>query len=65
MHNNIDGYIGSGTPAPASNDLQMELMQALDMSSLLGQAVDAAQTSHSESTIGAFPKIFQSLPAVR
>jgi vacuolar protein sorting-associated protein 54 len=44
MHNNIDGYIGSGTPAPASNDLQMELMQALDMSSLLGQAVDAAQT---------------------
>ncbi|KAH7079572.1 Vps54-like protein-domain-containing protein [Paraphoma chrysanthemicola] len=43
MHN-IDGYIGNGTPAPASNDLQMELMQALDMSSLLGQAVDAAQT---------------------
>lgn len=42
--NNIDGYIGSGTPQPASNDLQMELMQALDMSSLLGQAVDAAQT---------------------
>ena len=44
MHNNIDGYIGNGTPQPASTDLQMELMQALDMSSLLGQAVDAAQT---------------------
>lgn len=44
MHNSIDGYIGNGSPAPASNDLQMELMQALDMSSLLGQAVDAAQT---------------------
>lgn len=43
MHS-IDGYIGNGTPAPASNDLQLELMQALDMSSLLGQAVDAAQT---------------------
>jgi vacuolar protein sorting-associated protein 54 len=43
MHN-IDEYIGNGTIAPASNDLQMELMQALDMSSLLGQAVDAAQT---------------------
>lgn len=43
MHN-IDGYIGNGIPAPASNDLQLELMQALDMSSLLGQAVDAAQT---------------------
>lgn len=40
----IDGYIGSGPVAPDSNDLQMELMQALDMSSLLGQAVDAAQT---------------------
>lgn len=44
MLNNIDSYMGNGTPAPASNDLQMELMQALDMSSLLGQAVDAAQT---------------------
>jgi vacuolar protein sorting-associated protein 54 len=44
MHTSIDGYIGNGPPAPASNDLQMELMQALDMSSLLGQAVDAAQT---------------------
>ncbi|KAF1830535.1 Vps54-domain-containing protein [Decorospora gaudefroyi] len=43
MHN-IDEYIGPDVPAPASNDLQMELMQALDMSSLLGQAVDAAQT---------------------
>ena len=44
MHSNSDGYIGSGTLAPPSNNLQMELMQALDMSSLLGQAVDAAQT---------------------
>ncbi|KAF1848002.1 Vps54-domain-containing protein [Cucurbitaria berberidis CBS 394.84] len=43
MHN-MDSYLGNSTPAPASNDLQMELMQALDMSSLLGQAVDAAQT---------------------
>ncbi|KAF1918870.1 Vps54-like protein-domain-containing protein [Ampelomyces quisqualis] len=42
--NNIDSYMGKGTPAPASSDLQLELMQALDMSSLLGQAVDAAQT---------------------
>ncbi|KAJ4377572.1 hypothetical protein N0V83_000397 [Neocucurbitaria cava] len=42
--NNMDSYLGNNTPAPASNDLQMELMQALDMSSLLGQAVDAAQT---------------------
>ena len=42
--NNIDGYMGSGTPQPASTNLQLELMQALDMSSLLGQAVDAAQT---------------------
>ena len=44
---NIDSYIGagaSGNPASSSNDLQMELMQALDLSSLLGQAVDAAQT---------------------
>jgi vacuolar protein sorting-associated protein 54 len=40
----MDEYMGNGVPAPASNDLQMELMQALDMSSLLGQAVDAAQT---------------------
>ncbi|RYO16664.1 hypothetical protein AA0121_g6009 [Alternaria tenuissima] len=43
MHS-IDDYMGNGVPAPSSNDLQMELMQALDMSSLLGQAVDAAQT---------------------
>ena len=43
MHSNADGYIGNGTLAPPPN-LQMELMQALDMSSLLGQAVDAAQT---------------------
>ncbi|EOA84174.1 uncharacterized protein SETTUDRAFT_180234 [Exserohilum turcica Et28A] len=42
--NNIDDYIGNGVPTPSSNDLQMEIMQALDMSSLLGQAVDAAQT---------------------
>ncbi|KAF2467935.1 Vps54-domain-containing protein [Lindgomyces ingoldianus] len=43
----IDGYMGSGrnTPDPNNpNGLQEELMQALDMSSLLGQAVDAAQT---------------------
>ncbi|KAI4668939.1 uncharacterized protein J4E79_000981 [Alternaria viburni] len=43
MHS-IDDYVGNNVPAPSSNDLQMELMQALDMSSLLGQAVDAAQT---------------------
>ncbi|KZM27076.1 uncharacterized protein EKO05_0010088 [Ascochyta rabiei] len=44
---NIDSYMGAGTNghhAPSSSDLQMELMQALDLSSLLGQAVDAAQT---------------------
>lgn len=41
---NIDSYIGAGTPVIGSNDLQVELMQALDLSSLLGQAVDAAQT---------------------
>lgn len=39
---NIDSYMGAGPNG--SNDLQMELMQALDLSSLLGQAVDAAQT---------------------
>ncbi len=47
MHSSTDGYIGSGSLAPNSNNnnnLQVELMQALDMSSLLGQAVDAAQT---------------------
>ncbi|USP72975.1 hypothetical protein yc1106_00249 [Curvularia clavata] len=42
--NNIDDYLGSGGPPASSTDLQMEIMQALDMSSLLGQAVDAAQT---------------------
>lgn len=44
---NIDSYMAPGTPSqsgPGSNDLQLELMQALDLSSLLGQAVDAAQT---------------------
>ncbi|KAH9882295.1 hypothetical protein J1614_000531 [Plenodomus biglobosus] len=44
MHQSIDGYIGNDHDATAGSDLQMELMQALDMSSLLGQAVDAAQT---------------------
>ena len=44
MHSSTDGYIGSGALAPHPNNVQMELMQALDMSSLLGQAVDAAQT---------------------
>ncbi|CAA9963030.1 Vps54 domain containing protein [Pyrenophora teres f. maculata] len=42
--NNMDEYITNGPPPPSASDLQMELMQALDMSSLLGQAVDAAQT---------------------
>lgn len=44
---NIDSYMGAGANGnhvSSSNDLQMELMQALDLSSLLGQAVDAAQT---------------------
>lgn len=44
---NIDSYMGAGGNghlAAGSTDLQMELMQALDLSSLLGQAVDAAQT---------------------
>jgi len=40
----IDGYMSNDHATPTSHDLQMELMQALDMSSLLGQAVDAAQT---------------------
>ncbi|KAF2269565.1 Vps54-domain-containing protein [Lojkania enalia] len=40
----IDGYLGAGRVTPNANALQEELMQALDMSSLLGQAVDAAQT---------------------
>ncbi|RMZ68144.1 GARP complex component (Vps54) [Pyrenophora seminiperda CCB06] len=42
--NSMDEYITNGPPTPSASDLQMELMQALDMSSLLGQAVDAAQT---------------------
>ncbi|CAI6299345.1 unnamed protein product [Periconia digitata] len=36
--------VGAGANSPFPNGLQEELMQALDMSSLLGQAVDAAQT---------------------
>jgi vacuolar protein sorting-associated protein 54 len=40
----IDGYLGSASYTPNLNGLQEELMQAMDMSSLLGQAVDAAQT---------------------
>ncbi|KAF2703072.1 Vps54-domain-containing protein [Pleomassaria siparia CBS 279.74] len=40
----IDGYLASKPVSPDPNALQEELMQALDMSSLLGQAVDAAQT---------------------
>jgi vacuolar protein sorting-associated protein 54 len=40
----IDGSIDPMTFATGANELQEELMQALDMSSLLGQAVDAAQT---------------------
>lgn len=54
----IDGYMNAGGSNQDSNNLQEELMQALDMSSLLGQAVDAAQTQitkilkvRSESTI--------------
>ena len=39
---NIDSFMSAGPNG--SSDLQMELMQALDLSSLLGQAVDAAQT---------------------
>ncbi|KAF2646755.1 Vps54-domain-containing protein [Massarina eburnea CBS 473.64] len=35
---------GAGASSPALNGLQEELMQALDLSSLVGQAVDAAQT---------------------
>ncbi|KAF1928229.1 Vps54-domain-containing protein [Didymella exigua CBS 183.55] len=44
---NIDSYMEAGSNGQnglGSSDLQMELMQALDLSSLLGQAVDAAQT---------------------
>ncbi|KAJ4293571.1 hypothetical protein N0V90_008854 [Kalmusia sp. IMI 367209] len=40
----IDSSIGAGANPMDMNGLQEELMQALDMSSLLGQAVDAAQT---------------------
>lgn len=40
----MDGYMVNGNSTPNANELQEELMQALDMSSLLGQAVDAAQT---------------------
>jgi vacuolar protein sorting-associated protein 54 len=54
----IDGYMNAGGSNQDCNNLQEELMQALDMSSLLGQAVDAAQTQitkilkvRSESTI--------------
>ena len=42
--NTIEGLIGGGyQPAAAVENLQEQLMQALDMSSLLGQAVDTAQ----------------------
>lgn len=40
---NMDSYLGNGHIAANTKGLQEELMQALDMSSLLGQAVDAAQ----------------------
>lgn len=40
----IDGAMGAGANPMDMAGLQEELMQALDMSSLLGQAVDAAQT---------------------
>lgn len=40
----IDGSLGKEVNPMDSAALQQELMQALDMSSLLGQAVDAAQT---------------------
>ncbi|KAF2140252.1 uncharacterized protein K452DRAFT_352035 [Aplosporella prunicola CBS 121167] len=41
----LDGYLNKPMPDPplGISQLQEELMQALDMSSLLGQAVDAAQ----------------------
>ncbi|KAF2125564.1 Vps54-domain-containing protein [Dothidotthia symphoricarpi CBS 119687] len=44
MIGNIDDYMSKGNSTSSGSDLQMEWMQALDMSSLLGQAVDAAQT---------------------
>ncbi|KAF2279903.1 Vps54-domain-containing protein [Westerdykella ornata] len=40
----IDDYLGNGQYNGDARPLQEELMQAMDMSSLLGQAVDAAQT---------------------
>jgi vacuolar protein sorting-associated protein 54 len=40
----IDSYLGAKKITSDDNALQEELMEALDMSSLLGQAVDAAQT---------------------
>lgn len=40
----IDSSMALGAKMPDANGLQEEIMQALDMSSLLGQAVDAAQT---------------------
>lgn len=43
MIGSIDGYMERGSLPINPNALQEELMQALDMSSLLGQAVDAAQ----------------------
>jgi len=39
----IDNYLNSKEIVPNPSGLQEELMQVLDMSSLLGQAVDAAQ----------------------
>ncbi|KAK7545029.1 Vps54-like protein-domain-containing protein [Phyllosticta citribraziliensis] len=40
----LDGYLNKPVPElPLDGHLQEELMQSLDMSSLLGQAVDAAQ----------------------
>lgn len=43
--NSIDEYLSKPTTVePSTGNLQEELAQALDMSSLLGQAVDVAQT---------------------
>jgi vacuolar protein sorting-associated protein 54 len=42
--NSIDGAMGAAPNPMDMIGIQEELMQALDMSSLLGQAVDAAQT---------------------
>ncbi|KAF2754036.1 putative GARP complex component [Pseudovirgaria hyperparasitica] len=41
---NIDDFLSAGKSPILSGQLQEELTQALDMSSLLGQAVDIAQT---------------------